>query len=292
MHLIEFIPFLFLSISLLSLFLRNKQPFTLRNAWLISLFLAFTSAFILGQIQLIAILTTLIAYGLAWSANNLKYPLLWRWFSGILFILTSLALGLHLMPGFNSLLVMQNISFTPNALPYNLYLNIDKTLIAIFILGLWYQRPVNIQPWPSAGRSLLWMLPLLILSVIVVALLSGHIKFEPKIIDGLWLWMWANLFFTCTAEEAFFRGLIQQQLVNRLTFINNGKWFALIIASVLFGLAHIAGGWVYVFISTIAGLGYGLTYQVTGRIEASIIAHFSVNLIHILLFTYPALIPN
>jgi len=42
-------------------------------------------------------------------------------------------------------------------------------------------------------------------------------------------------------------------------------------------------------LSTVAGLGYGWVYQRTGRIEASILTHFALNLVHFLLFTYPAL---
>ncbi|WP_373665542.1 type II CAAX prenyl endopeptidase Rce1 family protein [Sporomusa silvacetica] len=40
---------------------------------------------------------------------------------------------------------------------------------------------------------------------------------------------------------------------------------------------------------TVAGLGYGWIYQHTNQIESSILAHFSLNLIHFLLFTYPAI---
>ena len=46
----------------------------------------------------------------------------------------------------------------------------------------------------------------------------------------------------------------------KINFLDNGKWISLLIASGLFGLAHIAGGWDYVIISTIAGIDYGLIY--------------------------------
>ena len=101
--------------------------------------------------------------------------------------------------------------------------------------------------------------------------------------------MWANLLFTCTAEEALFRGLLQHQLTKHFINISAGKWIAVTVAALLFGLAHIGGGWLYVAIATVAGFGYGMVYQLTGRIEASIICHFGLNLTHILFFTYPAL---
>jgi membrane protease YdiL (CAAX protease family) len=57
---------------------------------------------------------------------------------------------------------------------------------------------------------------------------------------------------------------------------------------VLFGLAHIAGGWRYVALATVAGAGYGTVFYRSRRIEASILAHFTLNAVHFLLFTYPA----
>ena len=44
--------------------------------------------------------------------------------------------------------------------------------------------------------------------------------------------------------------------------------------------------------ATIAGAGYGWVYWRSGnRIEASILAHFLLNMTHILLFTYPVCWP-
>jgi membrane protease YdiL (CAAX protease family) len=44
-----------------------------------------------------------------------------------------------------------------------------------------------------------------------------------------------------------------------------------------------------VLLATIAGTGYGLAYQRSGRVEMAILTHFAVNATHFLLFTYPAL---
>ncbi len=289
---IEFIPFIFLSIALLFLWFRDHRNSLLRHAWQILLGIACIIAVYLEQIQDVAILIVLFVAATAWSASNTKFTNAWRWVAGLLFISSAVALGLHLMPGFNSLLVVKSISLTPDAIPYSLYFNIDKTLIALFIFGFWYHRPVNLLSWSAAMKNLLWMLPLVIGGVLVLALLLNYIQFESKIISGLWLWGWANLFFTVTAEEALFRGLLQHQLSKRLRNVFAGKWIAIAIAALLFGLAHIGGGWVYVALSTVAGFGYGMVYQLTGRIEASIICHFALNLSHILFFTYPALVAN
>jgi len=62
-----------------------------------------------------------------------------------------------------------------------------------------------------------------------------------------------------------------------------------IIASVLFGLAHYAGGTLYIFLATIAELFYGIAYHITGRLEASIVSHYVLNATHFIFFTYPVL---
>jgi len=68
-----------------------------------------------------------------------------------------------------------------------------------------------------------------------------------------------------------------------------GNILSLITVSILFGLAHFAGGFKYVILSTIASIIYGYAYQKTQRIEASILCHFGVNTFHFIFLTYPAL---
>lgn len=286
---IEFYPFIPLSLALVLLWLSNHKNRFLRQSWKILTGVACIIAVYLQQMQLVAVLIVIFIAATAWCTSNKNIHHALRWVSGLLFILSAFAMGLHLMPGFDSLLVMKNLTLKPDSIPYSLYYNIDKTLIALFIFGFWYQRPNNALPWVNTGVTMLWMVPLVIGIVIVLALLLNYINFYPKIIDGLWIWLWANLLFTVTAEEALFRGLLQHQLSKFLNHVYAGKWIAVTIASLLFGLVHIEGGWTYVVLSTVAGFGYGALYQLTGRIEASIVCHFALNLTHIILFTYPSL---
>ena len=72
-------------------------------------------------------------------------------------------------------------------------------------------------------------------------------------------------------------------VANRLRW----KWLPLLAASVLFGLAHAAGGPVLIVVATMAGAGYGLAYAISGRVEAAIVAHVTLNSLHFLFFTYP-----
>ena len=143
----------------------------------------------------------------------------------------------------------------------------------------------------STGSSRLPVAAATLLAILALSLALGFVRFDPTPapFQIFALWAWTNLFFTCIAEEAVFRGLLQRGLERALRRFRRGDLVALVAASVVFGVAHLAGGWRYVALSAVAGLGYGAAQQRTGRLEAAILTHFAVNFIHFLAFTYPAL---
>ncbi len=173
-----------------------------------------------------------------------------------------------------------------------MYLNYDKTVVGIFILGILHQRITTKAEWRELFKV---MTPRALLVIFIVAILSFAFKFvwfDPKLAPSLPIWAVTNLLFVCLAEEGFFRGFIQKYLCLTLRRVRYGNAIAIILSSILFGLSHFLGGTRYVILSTIAGIGYGWIYWRTQRLEASILTHFSLNLVHFLLFTYPALANN
>ena len=88
------------------------------------------------------------------------------------------------------------------------------------------------------------------------------------------------------AEEALFRGYVQQQLSMCWRRHAWGGWAALAIAAVLFGLAHYAGGWQWMLLASCAGMAYGVAYRY-GGLAAAVLAHLGLNAAHFGLFTYP-----
>jgi membrane protease YdiL (CAAX protease family) len=144
-------------------------------------------------------------------------------------------------------------------------------------------------------------------TIVVVVLLSlalGYVRWEPKWIccavtygpmtvtamaSQFFTWSVVNLFATCMSEEVFFRGFLQTQLARALQRFSWGPVGAIAISAALFGFAHFAGGWTYVGLAAVAGVGYGLVFYKTHRLELSIVAHFLLNATHFLLFTYPRL---
>ena len=121
-----------------------------------------------------------------------------------------------------------------------------------------------------------------------MATAAGYIAWDPKWPAILGVWVPANLLLTCVAEESFFRGLLQRRLGTFLQErVSAPALTALLACAVAFGVAHVAGGITYVLLATVAGIGYGTAYHLTGRVEAGIVVHFLLNLSHLVLFSYP-----
>lgn len=260
--------------------------------WSSSLFVCLIFGLISQRIDFIGLMFIMICGCLTLCLGNQKMPLSMRVVSaiGLFFLGLGLGLsGLHLLPGFNNLRVLDHVLISRNAIPYNLYLNFDKTLVGIFIVGFLHQRINTKVEWDELFASVIPRTLLIILIVLVCSFYLKFIAFDPKLPRTLPLWATTNLLFVCFAEEAFFRGFIQNYLCLILERVHYGYVLAVIISSILFGLAHFTGGSLYVLLATTAGLGYGWIYWQTQRIEASISAHFTVNLVHFVFFTYPAL---
>jgi membrane protease YdiL (CAAX protease family) len=107
----------------------------------------------------------------------------------------------------------------------------------------------------------------------------GFLHWEPRWLG--WSYAVARLFgltlFVGIPEELLFRG-VYQEAFSRIWSPRTG-W---IVASVLFGLAHIVKhapplNWQYALLATGAGLAYGWVYHRTGKLAAAAVAHGAVD---------------
>lgn len=222
-----------------------------------------------------------------------------------LLALLALAGALHLIPGFANPLLVDAQLLTPDAIPYTLYANFDKGWAGYcLLLAIWpTQRRAKVdqiagQPYSQHLASLYWrgcwpVWPLTVLAALGLALCLQLLQFSPKWPDFALQFIFCNLLLTCVAEEGFFRGLLQRPLYQWLSqrgfSDNQAAWCAIVVVSILFGLAHLAGGFAYALVATVASVGYGWAYQRSGRIEVAIVAHAALNVVHMTLFTYPML---
>jgi membrane protease YdiL (CAAX protease family) len=204
------------------------------------------------------------------------------------FLATAVALFMHAAPGFNNLIVINNVQLSPGSHPFTMYLNFDKTAVGLFLLLFWVKERQKREFTKKDAATLVICLCAVIAVLFPAAVLSGFIRFDPKFPAETWIWMVNNLFFVCLAEETLFRGFIQKGITEAFGNTRAATISAIGTAAVLFGLAHFDGGPTYVLLATLAGVFYGIAYHRTNRIEASILVHFGLNAVHFFFFNYPA----
>src|ERR1700730_7422907 len=199
----------------------------------------------------------------------------------------ALLLSLHRLPGFRNPVLMGPISFTPDAIPFKLYLNFDKSAVGFALILLYAPlcRTRGVRRTFTVGMS---GIVLALLITLPPALLFGAVRWEPKYPQDLWLWALANLLLVAFAEEALFRGFLQETLSRWFNDIRGSSEVAIGAAATAFGAFHYASGPSMILLASIAGLAYWFAYN-RGGLLASVLADFCLNLCHILLFTYPLL---
>ena len=248
-----------------------------QRSGLILLGIALLTALWLERLSPVAALVSLAGLLLAWRTPGLSQP--WRGVALTLVLLWAMTLTLHLVPGFDNLKVLDRVQADPASVPFTLYLNLDKPLIFFGLLLAW---PALLGPGGTMRWRPLALLILPLAALLITAWQLGALKPDVGLPHWWWLFAFNNLVFTCVAEEALFRGLIQQGVASR-----SKPWLGLLVASLLFGAAHLAGGPLLVLFAALAGACYGLAFQLSGRLSVAILLHFLFNFAHLALFTYP-----
>ena len=126
-------------------------------------------------------------------------------------------------------------------------------------------------------RELAFYTPVALVLGLALGFLHAHAVL-PRPSAMVFAWVF-TFFFIAVPEELFFRGWLQNVLEGRV-----GRLPALLITSVLFGLAHFNKraayfNWRYVLLAAIAGFFYGRAWRHQRRVGASAVTHASVDAI-------------
>jgi membrane protease YdiL (CAAX protease family) len=161
----------------------------------------------------------------------------------------------------------------------------DVVYRMIYLLLAWYYisfRHINLS-FQFSLEWRLWLVTIIItIALILVSLFVvykmrlyqlcflGNIGIRKILIVTVYMF-----YFVALSQEFIFRGLV-------FTYFDQffpGNFFAMLIgSSVLFGLVHWTyAGWKMVVVATIAGVGYGLAYHLTGNLFFPVISHTITN---------------
>ncbi len=274
----QILPWICLVITIITAFVKPRL-------WLFLLGGTLVTGLFYNAIDSVGMGGIVFLLAISFYANKLRNSVV-KTLITVFILISCIAFAAHLIPGFNNLLVLSEVTKSSNSTAFTMYLNFDKPLI-IFVLLMLYPAVLLNKKEVSLfnNDSDLCLIFLVVLTFIIIfslATLLSLINYDPTLPNWWWLFALSNLLLTCIVEEIFFRGVIQQKLG---TLFN--PFIGLILTSFLFGIAHFSGGLSYVFIATLAGFLYGAVYLKTGKILYAILIHFCLNMVHLSLFTYP-----
>jgi uncharacterized protein len=281
------LTYLLLALSLIGLWLPYSFPL-----WAVFLLCGFLAGLFSHALEVVSAIPILLLLLASWVYYKAACRLWYKSLCGALCLVVSVGLFLHLFPGFHNWKILSEVVLSRNAVTYTLHLNFDKPVVALALIAFGQELLKSKNDW---RRTVLHTLPLAAIGVpllIGLAHVFSYVRFDPKFPKVSTIWMFSNLLLTCLPEEAFFRGFVQQTLTRLLKDVKAGAHISLVVASLLFGMAHYAGGFAYIALASVAGFFYGYAYRKTKAIEASIAMHFLFNVAHFTLFTYPSLVPT
>lgn len=220
---------------------------------------------IFGSLLLIAIIFGLISHTLNWQSclfilffayiNYTTFyarPKIVKIICGLMvFICSILITPLHLIYGFYNWLIASQIMISKLSIPYTLFLNFDKPLIGLFILGFSNNHLPLLHNRSAFITTLKQSISTILLGILLISSISyivGYIRFDIKFNYFFIIWAINNLIFTCIPEEALFRGLVQNAISYACKNYQHNKYIANLITAILFGvILHFRSGILFIF---------------------------------------------
>lgn len=174
-------------------------------------------------------------------------------------------------------------AWPPHLSVFNKVLLLDAGIYAFFLLhplaGAGFDLRLRLRDLATGLREFLFYLPLALPIGLITGFLHTHaFAANPVTLLARFCEAWVfTFFFIAVPEELFFRGWLQNLFERRL-----GRYAALIVAAILFGLSHFNKRAVhfntrYVILAAIAGIFYGRAWRRDRRVAAAAVTHATVD---------------
>lgn len=289
--LLQFITDPLKSFSFLCLIITILSFWTYRRFWIWGPLLAFACVCAyFSQLFDLPFLIPVIALFLAYLILNIDLPSLAKLLVILMIILLSVGFSFHLFPDIHNWLLADSLQLSPGAPAFTYYWNFDKPFVGLFALGFRLKLLSKKEEIKAILNKTLALSFSLIILFLIGSLVLNVVNFDFKLPLLTPAWLIGNLFFTVIPEEVFFRGFLQTELTKAIPN-KSAPYIANFIISIVFAIAHIlfVAQPAYILLAFFASFAYGFIYHVTKSIESAIFAHYLLNLVHFLFFTYPIL---
>lgn len=178
------------------------------------------------------------------------------------------------------------VAWPPHLAIFSKILLLDAGIYGFIVLrrleGVGFDLRLRLRDLGIGFRELAFYTPFAVVLGLWLGFLHAHAIWPGLLrICGAWIF---TFFFIAVPEELFFRGWLQNLLERR-----TGRYPALLLTAVLFGLAHfnkrtVYFNWRYVLLAALAGIFYGRAWRQDRRVGASAVTHASVDAIWSLWF--------
>ncbi|MCI5122822.1 MAG: hypothetical protein D3908_16865, partial [Candidatus Electrothrix sp. AUS4] len=147
MTLQDALTFGLLTLALIALWLPIKETRTTPvRLWQVVCLAALGCGLLFGHVQFLGLLPIAILGIACYYTGSAQYSKPVRIIAGTIMLLLSIALSLHLVPGFSNPKVLDKVILSKGAIPYSKYLNFDKTLVGLFVLGFTFNNLLARRP--------------------------------------------------------------------------------------------------------------------------------------------------
>ena len=165
-----------------------------------------------GILTAIGLLIIVVLGIVMYLLERKSLPNYYRWLLQVISFSIFIGFTYHLLPGFHNWKILDTVQLSATATPYTMYLNVEKPVYAFFSVYFGQKIAtssnswIRILKWSSIGFLIAFSLLMLANSLLKV------VAFDPKLPQITLIWILRMLLSVCLAEEAFFRGHLQEKL--------------------------------------------------------------------------------